>query len=210
MYAQGTAHEVRHTLGTRLWGQPLPWEYNVELIWQFGRFGAGNIEAWAVATNMHYNLRDLPLRPRLGLTIDVTSGDRNPASANLQTYNPLFPTGAYFNLADLLGPSNFIHVHPAVDLYFAEKFRVTLDWGFFWRESTHDALYSIATLPIRSVQVNQKQFSGSSPAVTVVWDLTRHVTMLASYVHFFPGPVFATDAGGKPVDYFTTWLTYKF
>ncbi|SDZ17064.1 Alginate export [Nitrosomonas sp. Nm33] len=119
VFAQGTAHEVRHTLGTRLWGQPLPWEYNVELIWQFGRFGAGNIEAWAVATNLHYNLSNLPLRPRLGLTVDITSGDRNPASANLQTYNPLFPTGAYFNLADLLGPSNFIHVHPSVDIYFA-------------------------------------------------------------------------------------------
>ncbi len=32
-----------------------------------------------------------------------------------------------------------------------KKLRLTLDWGFFWRESPHDALYSIATLPIRSV-----------------------------------------------------------
>lgn len=210
VFAQGTEHEVRHTLGTRLWGQPLPWEYNVELIWQFGRFGSGNIDAWAVATNMHYSLSDLPFRPRLGLTLDITSGDRNPDSANLQTYNPLFPTGAYFNLADLLGPSNFIHVHPSVDFYFGTKLRMTLDWVFFWRESTHDGLYSIATLPIRSVQINRGRFSGSSPAVTMSWNVSRHITILASYVHFFPGPSFDTDPGNNSVDYFTAWLTYKF
>ncbi|MCW5606866.1 MAG: alginate export family protein, partial [Nitrosomonas sp.] len=174
MFAQGTAHEVRHTLGTRLWGQPLPWEYNVELIWQFGRFGSGNIDAWAVATNMHYSLSDLPFCPQLGLTLDITSGNRNPDSANLQTYNPLFPTGAYFNLADLLGPSNFIHVHPSVDFYFGTKLRMTLDWVFFWRESTHDGLYSIATLSIRSVQISRERFSGSSPAVTMSWNVSRH------------------------------------
>lgn len=210
VFAQGTEHEVRHTLGTRLWGQPLPWEYNVELIWQFGRFGSGSIDAWAVATNMHYSLSNLPFRPRLGLTLDITSGDRNPDSANLQTYNPLFPTGAYFNLADLLGPSNFIHVHPSVDFYFGTKLRMTLDWVFFWRESTHDGLYSIATLPIRSVQINRGRFSGSSPAVTMSWNVSRHITMLASYVHFFPGPSFDTDPGNNSVDYFTAWLTYKF
>lgn len=210
VFAQGTGHELRHTLGTRLWGLPLPWEYNVELIWQFGRFGAGNINAWAVATNARYNLSDWPFRPRLGLTADITSGDRNPNSANLQTYNPLFPTGAYFNIADLLGPSNFIHVHPSVDLYFSEKLKATLDWGFFWRENVNDAPYSIATFPIRSIQAGRKQFSGSSPSVTLVWDLTRNITMLASYVHFFPGPFFGASTVSKPVDFFTTWLTYKF
>ena len=97
-----------------------------------------------------------------------------------------------------------------MDIYFAKKLKLTLDWGFFWRESPHDALYSIATLPIRSVQPNQEQFSGSSPAVTVTWDLTRHVTMLASYVHFFPGHFFDASPGNSSVDFFTTWLTYKF
>ena len=210
VFTQSIANELRHTLGTRLWGQPLPWEYNIELIWQFGQFGTGNINAWAVATNTRYSFSNLPLRPRLGLTADITSGDRNPNSAKLQTYNPLFPTGAYFNLADLLGPSNFIHLHPSVDLHFNNKLKMTLDWGFFWRESIHDAPYSIAIFPIFSNHANQGRFSGHSPAVTIAWELNRNISMLASYVHFFPGSFFNNNHENNSVDYFTSWITYKF
>ena len=45
VYAQGPGYELRNTLGTRLWGRPLPWEYNLEYDWQFGRFGPGSIQA---------------------------------------------------------------------------------------------------------------------------------------------------------------------
>jgi hypothetical protein len=146
-FFQGTAYELRHTLGTRIWGKPMPWEYNVELIWQFGTFGTGNIQAWAVASDTHYNFSEAPLRPRLGLTADITSGDRDPSSPNLQTYNPLFPIGAYFNLADLGGPSNFIHLHPRLDLHFGDRVKGSFDWGFFWRESLNDAFFQSASPP---------------------------------------------------------------
>ena len=49
VYAQGPGYELRNTLGTRLWGRPLPWEYNLEYDWQFGTFGSGDIEAWSRA-----------------------------------------------------------------------------------------------------------------------------------------------------------------
>ena len=42
VYVQGAGYELRNTLGTRLWGAPLPWEYNLEYDWQFGRFGPGS------------------------------------------------------------------------------------------------------------------------------------------------------------------------
>ena len=41
VYVQGPGYELRNTLGTRLWGRPLPWEYNLEYDWQFGTFGSG-------------------------------------------------------------------------------------------------------------------------------------------------------------------------
>ena len=210
VFNQGTAYELRHTLGSRLWGKPLPWEYNLEFIWQFGKFGEGDIQAWAVASDTHYNFGVRPLRPRLGLRADVTSGDRNPDSPDLQTYNPLFPTGAFFNLADTVGPSNFIHVHPTLDLHFTEEFKTTLDWAFFWRTSLDDAVYSIATVPIRPGQPSRARSTGSSPAITFTWELTRHVTVLASYVHFFAGPFLKQNPPGEDLDYFTTWVTYKF
>jgi hypothetical protein len=121
VYAQGPGYELRHTLGTRLWGRPLPWEYNLEYDWQFGRFGTGTIEAWSAAHAIRYNFSDLPLKPHVGLRFDATSGDNNPATANLQTFNPLFPSGVYFNLLNPVGPLNMIDLHPTLDLYAGEK-----------------------------------------------------------------------------------------
>lgn len=209
-FDQGMAYELRHSLGMRLWGHPLPWEYNLEFIGQFGTFGSGTIQAWAVASATYYTFSDLPLHPRLGLVADITSGDRDPKSSNLQTYNPLFPTGAFFNLADPAGPQNFMHVHPFLDLHVTERVTAIADWGFFWRESPHDGVYRISGPPFRTGQHSRKLYVGSAPALTVTWRATRHVTVLAGYVHFFPGSFFDEAPPGKAFDYFTTWMTYTF
>jgi Alginate export len=108
------------------------------------------------------------------------------------------------------GPSNFIHIHPSLDLFLTGKLKASFDWGFFWRENVNDAVYSIGTLPIRSANIGQARYSGSSPAFVLTWEPVPHVTFLASYVHFFPGAFFKTEPAGKEVDYFTTWITYKF
>jgi hypothetical protein len=209
VYVQGAGYELRHTLGTRLWGRPLPWEYNLEYDWQFGRFGSGNIEAWSAAHAVRYNLSDLPLKPRLGLRFDFTSGDNNPNSPNLQTFNPLFPSGMYFNLLNPVGPLNMIDLHPTLDLYAGKKVTLSFDWDFFWRESLEDGVYRISGAPLRT-GVGGSRYVGNSPAATVVWNPTRHLSVLTSYIHFFPGPYFQANPPDKNTDYFTLWLDYKF
>ncbi|GKS68923.1 alginate export family protein [Nitrosomonas sp. PY1] len=210
IFAQGRGHEVRHTVGARIWGNPFPWKYNFEFVGQFGQFGSNDIRAWAAASDTHYNFSQLPLNPQIGMRADITSGDGK--SSTLGTYNPLFPTGAYFNLADLGGPPNFIHIHPSLNLSLTEKLKASFDWGFFWRQNVNDAIYSIATVPIFSPisTVGQKHYSGSSPSFVLTWEPISHITVVASYVHFFPSDFLKTEYAAKEVDYFTTWVTYKF
>jgi hypothetical protein len=209
VYAQGPGDELRHSVGTRLWGRPLPWEYNLEYVWQFGRFGPGNIEAWSAAHAVRYNFSDRPLKPRLGLRFDLASGDNNPATANLQTFNPLFPSGIYFNLLNPVGPLNMIDLHPTLDLYAGDKLTLSVDWDFFWRESLGDGVYRISGTPLRT-GVGGSRYVGNCPAVTVVWNPTRHLSLLTQYVHFFPGPYFRANPPNKDTDYLTVWLDYKF
>jgi hypothetical protein len=209
VYVQGPGYELRNTLGTRLWGKPLPWEYNVEYDWQFGTFNAGTIEAWTAAHAIRYNFSDLPLKPRLGLRFDFTSGDNNKATANLQTFNPLFPSGEYFNLLNPVGPLNLIDLHPTLDLYAGEKVTLSFDWDFFWRENLGDGVYRISGVPLRT-GVGGGRYVGNSPAVTIVWNATRHISVLTQYVHFLPGPYFEANPPNKQTDYFTVWLDYEF
>lgn len=210
-FDQGTGYEMRHSFGIRIWGRPTAWDYDVEAIYQCGRFNGGNINAWAIASTTGYSLVDRPLKPRLGIVADIVSGDQNPNSRNLQTYNPMFPTGAYLNLANPIGPANFIQVHPCVDLHFGEKVIVKGDWAFVWRESIHDGLYGpFVGPPIRTGQLSNKRYVGSSPSLTTTWKATRHTTFVASYVHFFAGPFLQETPPSKDMDYVTAWLDYTF
>lgn len=209
VFAQGAGAELRHSLGARLWGKPMPWEYNVEYVYQFGTFGSGRIDAWTAANALRYNFNESSLKPRVGLRLDAASGDRNPNSDNLQTFNPLFPSGVYFNLLNAVGPLNLIDVHPTCDLSLSDETTFTFDWDFYWRESLNDGAYRLSGSPLRT-GTSGGRYLGSSPAATLAWNATRHVTVVASYVHFFPGPYFDANPPNKETDYVTIWLDYKF
>ena len=115
----------------------------------------------------------------------------------------------YFNLLNPVGPLNMIDLHPTLDLYPGEKLTISFDWDFFWRESRGDGVYQISGMPLRT-GIAGSRYVGNSPAVTAVWNPTRHLSVLTSYVHFSPGPYFAANPPDKETDYVTVWLDYKF
>jgi hypothetical protein len=209
-FDQTPGAELRHSVGTRLWGRPMPWEYNLEYVYQFGTFAGGAISAWTAAHAARYTFETLPLRPRPGIRFDVASGNRDANGSGTQTFNPMFPSGAYFNLTGPFGPQNIIDLHPTLDLHLNSQLTLTADWNFFWRTSLDDGIYRLSGTLLASGQNSQARYIGSSPAVTLVWTPQRHVSVLLSYVHVFPGPFIQQATPGESIDYVTGWLTYKF
>ena len=187
VYAQGAGGETRHSLGLRLWGAPGDWDYNGEVVYQCGTFGTGEIQAWTVAINTGYTWTAGPWHPRVGLSTNIASGDRDDADHDLETFNPLFPRGSYFSETALLGPRNFVNVQPSLTLTPLEAVSVTLDVNWFWRLQTADGLYSPSGQLLRGPSGSTARFVGSNLAVTAEWHLQRHVTITANYEHFFPG-----------------------
>jgi len=209
-FDQGTARETRHSAGARLWRTALPLDYNFEALYQWGSFGSGTIQAWTVASDTGYTLASLPLTPRFGLRADIASGDEDPANHDLQTFNPLFPKGAYFSEAGLIGPANFIDLNPCVDLHPADHLTLTFDWDLFWRESTRDGLYNNAVGLVRSGRASAARYIGSMSQAQLFWDIDRHLSFVAIYGHFFAGSFLKESGPGADVDYLTTWFSYKF
>lgn len=207
-FEQGSERELRHTLGVRAWGEPLGWDYNVELVYQTGTFGTGKIDAWMAAADIGYTYANLPARPRFGFQVNAMSGDLNPLTANLQTFNPLFPRGAYFSQANLIGPINLIDFHPGVVLNPIEGLAITIDWDFFWRASLEDGLY----LPSTQLQVagagNPERHLGSQGAILVQWQATRHASIGGTYSHFFAGPFFRHAGLVRDVVFVALWVSY--
>jgi hypothetical protein len=209
-FDQGSGHEVRHSVGTRLWGHVADWDYNTELVYQWGRFGNGDISAWTAGNDFGYTLRAARYRPRFGLRADIISGDQNPASQDLQTFNPLFPKGAYFGQVALIGPANLMDLHPSIELHPSGRVTVTTDLDLFWRYSLHDGIYGNALNLLRTGQQSRARFIGSQISAQAEWNLDRHTTFVVSYAHFFAGSFLKETPPGQDVDYFTAWVTYRF
>ena len=207
-YDQGTHNERRRTIGTRVWGAPGAWDYNFELVYQWGSFGSGDIEAWTAASDTGYTLNDLPARPRLGLRANITSGDRDPLDSDLQTFNPLFPRGSYFSEASLAGPQNHMDLRPMLDLHVLENVQVALAWDFFWRQSRDDGIYRVSGAPLISGAASDERYVGSDGSIAFAWQPERHVKVVATYEHFFAGP-FLRDASRRDVNFVGVWLIFQ-
>lgn len=209
-FDQGTAREVRHSVGMRLWGQARAWDYNSELVLQLGSFGRGNVRAWAVASDLGYTLRQARFGPRLGLKAHIASGDRDGSDHNLETFNALFPRGEYFGEMGLIGLANLMDIHPSLDLRLTERVTVRGDWDVFWRKSLRDGIYGNGINLLRSGRTNRAHYIGSQPSLWMEWEANRHITFTASYSRFFAGPFLRETSPGRNISYLTARATYKF
>jgi hypothetical protein len=219
-YQRGTANELRHTLGARLW-RPIAekrpdWDFDYEGIWQLGSFGSANIRAWGLASITGYKMPTLPLKPRFSLRIDATSGD-NPRTNVLGTFNALFPVGNYFGILQDTGPGpiNFIDVQPRIEAVFPHNVEVMTVLLLYWRKSLHDGVYGLSGPPfpgplIRPSGNSLARFVGYQPGVEVRWQIDRHAYLQADYGIFFAGPFLRQTMPGRNLNWLSFWAGYKF
>jgi len=210
-YNQGSSRETRHTVGTRLLGQHRAWSYDGEAIYQFGTFGSGTISAWRLAADNAYTLSTVRWRPRLGFAADVASGDRDPANADLQTFNALFQSGNYSGRAQILGPANTIRLEPFLGLSFSEHLTFSTGWGFYWRQSINDGLYGIAGNLIVPSNGVKDRYEGSRPIAQIDWQITRHLSAHVNGIYVFNGLFEERSVRGtSSLSYISPWMTYRF
>jgi hypothetical protein len=214
-FQRGTAQEVRHSLGARI-SRPVAterpgWDFDDEVLWQFGSFGSGSIEAWTVATETGYRLTNAPLKPRFSAKADISSGD-HPSSHTLGTFNPLFPIGNYFGVLATTGPGpiNFIDVHPHIQTTLPQNVSVSVDWVFQWRQSVEDGVYSVPGFLIRAADGSRARYVGSRPGTEIRWQKDRHLYFQGDYGIFYAGRFLKQTQPGRNLNYWALWAGYKF
>lgn len=219
-FNQGTAQEQRHTIGSRFATiEPkssdqrtfIP-HYDVEAAYQFGSFGQGSIRAWTLASEAGYLMPKIIGKPRVGFRADLSSGDKDLKSPNLQTFNPLFPIGNYFGvLADTgPGPVNFEDVHPEIKTTLPHGISVNVDWVIWWRESLHDGVYGVpGNLLVPAGQSNAR-FVGHRPGIEARWQRDSHFYVQADYGVFYAGPFLRESGRPHNLNYTSFWTGYKF
>lgn len=208
-FAEGDAHERRHSLGLRLFGEFAPVDWDIEAVGQLGTFGHDDIRAWTVASSFGYTFARAPLHPRLGLKADVASGDCKAGDGTLGTFNALYPRFPYFSEAILVVPANIVDLHFSLRLEPTASLSIELSWNPVWRYDTSDAVYAAPLQPIAGTAGRPGRFTAHQTIVGFEWEIGRFVNLQGQYVHAVPSNALR-EVGGDAVDFGTVSIGLKY
>ncbi len=134
--------ETRHSMGARLYGKVSGnVTYDVEVVYQFGKFGRNTIDAFMLDGKISGGLplKRSVLKPSVKL--GYFSGNRSATDDKLTTYNPFFPNLLYYQTAIGIFPSNIIN--PQINLGWEYKqFSIVGGVDLYWRANKEDGLYA--------------------------------------------------------------------
>lgn len=232
-YAQGRLNQTRHTVGAR-WvynGVADRWTHDLEVAVQFGAAQTmqetagdsngerlndsafeGDVLAWRIASEMTYTFA-FSNAPTLGLSTDVSSGDRDPAAVDLQTFTAPYPPGRYYDGAVPFGPSNLVDVQPTVSVRVLPWLTAIAGAHVFWRTSVHDGAYAVPGIALRTATADggaAERFLGWAPGVILTAKATPHLTFGLEVNQFRPGGYYAQSGTDAVVHYLGVEATYKF
>jgi len=200
--------ERRSSLGARLAGKSGPIDFEAEAMVQGGRFAGRDIRAWGGSIGGGYTLTKA-WSPRLGLRLDAGSGDRDAADGKLQTFNPLFPKGAYFNESGLTSWSNLVALRPSVGL--SPKRDVSLEVSYLIRQSqtAGDAIYLQPSTPLAPAGSDRSRAVSHGVQLDAGWQVSRSLKLQVQALHQDAGDAVAA-IGGKDVNIAMAIIQFRF
>lgn len=207
-FLAGAGRERRDVWDVRFAGKKGAADWDVEVMGQTGHVGARRIEAWGAGSRMGYTFGALALKPRIGLQLDMASGDHDRADNTIGTFNPLFPNGAYLNLAGYTGYANFVHLKPSVTILPTSRLTLMGAVAAEWRATTSDAIYTQPNVPVPNTQGRGSSWTGTYQQLRADWRATANLTGAIEAVHFVAGDTVRT-AGGDDSNYLGVELKFS-
>lgn len=184
-YPSVMGNERRNIFDIRIvGGNGASYDWDLEAMGQVGNIANKQIRAWALGSLSGYTFQNMTLQPRIGFQFDMGSGTQNQNSNTLGTFNPLFPNGVYFTLANYTSYANVIHIKPSLTLNPYPNLAVMLAVAGQWRESTADAVYVEPHTPIPRTAGAPGKYTGNYYQTDVSWQMTPHIKNALQIVYF--------------------------
>ncbi len=180
----GTADDNRLSIGLRHFGTWNKLTYNNEFVYQTGSFGNQNIRAWTASFNIEHPLEILGKNTIVGLKTEAISGDNSTTDNNLNTFDGLYPRGAYFGRVARIGPSNLIDMHPYLNTQIGNLY-LSLDYVAFWRFSRQDGVYSPPLL-LEYPSINNDRFIAHQIGTITGYEVNKFINLELETNLIFP------------------------
>ncbi|WP_454760359.1 alginate export family protein [Caulobacter segnis] len=203
-----TGDEHRVSLGVRLAGTQDRVDYEVEGVVQGGRFAGRTIRAFAASAGGGYTL-DRTWKPRLGLRLDVGSGDKDPADGRLGTFNPMFPKGGYFNETGLISWGNLAALRASFGVAPAKAVNLEASYTAHSRWTGADAIYLQPLVPLAPAGGDRSRNVGGAAQLDGSWQVNRSFKLQAQWARQAAGPA-VRALGGHPVNLAVLFAQMRF
>ncbi|MHB1946593.1 MAG: alginate export family protein [Gammaproteobacteria bacterium] len=195
-YTAISGNERRSILDVHLvGGNGASYDWELETMGQIGNVAYKTIHAWALGSISGYTFQNVFWKPRIGFQFDMGSGTHHQNSNTLGTFNPLFPNGVYFTLANFTSYANVIHVKPSLTLTPNPCWTVMFAVAGQWRETTADAIYVLPHNPIPRTVGTPGKYTGTYVQTDVNWLMTPHVQSALQIVYFNIGDALRSVGG---------------
>ena len=204
--------ENRQSYGFRLFSENLKLNYELEAIYQSGKFNQQSISAFGISADINYRLHSAN-NLIAGIASNYMSGDKNKKDNRLNTYNLLF-SKPQFGLTAPIGATNLVNINPYIKFNPTQKINIYLSSYFMWRQSNQDGTYSPLALEVRSTAAldftSTKNKIGTLLAFETSYAFNRNLSFALDASYFFAGQYVKATGKGKDIVYLSFKGTYKF
>ena len=126
----------------------------------------------------------------------------------LNTFDALYPRGAYFGRVSRFGPSNLIDIHLYINTQFKKLF-IEFDYDVFWRYSVNDCVYNAALL-LEYPNTNDERFIGQQLGTIISYTINKHINLEFEGNVIFPGAFLKQSNQGDTLYHFVLTTELKF
>ena len=207
-YNSGTSNERRASIGARHYGHYKTLSFDNEAIFQFGEFGNQNIAAWTISFKLENEFQLTKQAFNLGIKTELISGDSDPNDDKQNTFNALYPRGAYFGRVARFGPSNLIDIHPYFNITI-DKLFIELDYDAFWRFSEEDGIYNPALI-LEYPDLNNRRFIAHQIGTLFAYELFSNLALEFETNFILPGDFLKESNLCDNVYHFVFTTDFKF
>jgi hypothetical protein len=214
-YTIGQGREIRHTVGGRF-DQAIGngFDFDWESAFQWGSFTDHTIRAYTVQTETGYTFANSPghIRPFLRCDVSSGGGSNDPNNPDLETFNSLFPRGAYITpkAPPPFALDNVVDVHPMVWFRPFAHVETSVGWDWFWRYSLADSLYSLAGFPVVQGDLSKDRYIMQMGDMEVRWSPAPHVILAFNFMGTINGAFLNSTVRSRNITYSNVGFTYRF
>jgi alginate export protein len=136
----GVVERTVHSPGLRGYGivGKTGFDYDFDLIYQFGQNGPNKVRAFAGTVEVGYTLASTPWKPRFSLFYAYASGDRNPKDNQDNRFFNFFGAGRPWSANDYIRFENISTPKLRVEIKPRQNLRIDFGYSYYWLASATD------------------------------------------------------------------------